>query len=276
MKRLKQIIKKIFIKTNTLLLLDTLNYSYSKLKYFSSNRTMKKKYPDFPFPPDYYLYETYILDYKEYKADGEITANEIIEWTKKYVEDNLIILEWGCGVARIIRHIPNLLEKNSIVIGTDINKEMIDWNSCNIANVNFIKINYLPPTHFDKNQFNLVFALSVFTHIEANVQIDWVAEIARIISDNGIFIFTTHGKKFNANLNNQEKLLLQVEGALTINYKQKGHRMMTSYNEYENFKNIIQKYFEILEYYNGEEYPDKTGGQDLWIVKKLKKIITHF
>ena len=270
MTSLKRQIKNIFIKLNALAILDKFNYAYSSLKYLAKNINYRKQNPDFAFPPNYYLYETYRLDYKQYKEDGELTAKEIIEWTSKYIQGQFKILEWGCGVGRIIRHIPDLVEKNSIFFGIDINEKMINWNSANISNINFQKIDYCTPTFFDKNEFNLVFALSVFTHIEFKFQADWLAEIQRITSDNGIFLFTTHGKKYEINLDPNEKEILHNQGALTIDYKQKGHRMMSTYNNYESFKIVVQDYFEILEYYSGVEYPEKAGGQDLWIVRKLK------
>jgi ubiquinone/menaquinone biosynthesis C-methylase UbiE len=265
---LKRQIKNIFVRLNALVLLDKLNYVHASLKYLANNIRYRKNNAHFVFPPDYYLYETYRLNYEQYKEDGELTAKEIIEWTSKYLQGRLKILEWGCGVARIIRHIPVYVDKDSIVYGADINTGMIEWNVNNIPNVTFQKIDYCPPTSFHDNQFNLVFALSVFTHIEVNFQAKWVAEIHRIISENGIFLFTTHGNKYNINLDEDEKKALDIQGALTIDYKQKGHRMMSTYNNYENFKMIVENYFEILEYYNGEEYPEKVGGQDLWIVRK--------
>jgi SAM-dependent methyltransferase len=264
----KRIIKDLFIKSNSLVLLDRFNFKYSYFKYLAKNRKYKKENADFIFPPDYYLYETYKLDYEQYKVDGEIAAQEIIEWTCKYIKGQIKILEWGCGVARIIRHIPNLINNNSIIFGTDINEEMVKWNTNNIKNVDFQKNDYYPPTMFEDSQFNIVFALSVFTHIEADYQAKWLAEIARIISDDGIFLFTTHGKKYEINLSENEKKILNTKGAITINYKQKGHRMMTTYNSYENFKIIVEDYFDILEYYHGEEHLQKVGGQDLWIVRK--------
>ena len=270
MTSLKRQIKKIFIKLNALVILDKFNYICSSLKYLAKNKSYKKQNPDFAFPPDYYLYETYRLDYKEYKEDGEVTAKEIIDWTSKYIAGDLKILEWGCGVGRIIRHIPNLIDKNLTVVGIDINEEMINWNSANIPNIYFKKIDYNPPTTFENNNFNLVYALSVFTHIEYKFHANWLAEIYRIISDNGIFLFTTHGNKFEVNLDTNEKELLYKDGALTMDYKQKGHRMMTTYNNYESFKIVVENYFEILAYYNGAEYPEKVGGQDLWIVRKRK------
>lgn len=110
--------------------------------------------------------------------------------------------------------------------------------------------------------------MSVFTHIEAEHQLSWIKEIHRILSSDGIFLFTIHGKKYVWNLNRTDLGDLKVNGAITKSFSQKGHRMMTTYNTSAHFREMILSYFIILEFYDGIEYPCKTGGQDLWIVPK--------
>jgi len=197
-----------------------------------------------------------------------LVAKEFNEWTSEYLPKTKIILEWGCGVSRIIRHYKNFIDENSTLHACDINKDMISWNKANIPNINFELIEYLPPTHYKNDTFNLVFGLSVFTHIESRYQKDWIKEIARITKPQGIFLFTTHGTKYFKMLNKDQLNELEMNGSYTISYNKQGHRMMTTYNKYESFANEIENYFEIKEFYNGEEHIDKVGGQDLWIVQK--------
>lgn len=268
MSSLKRRIKNVFINLHALYIVDKFNYFYSLFKYAAKNKRYQQQHPGFGFPPNYYLYETYKLDYQNYKEDGEVTAKEIIEWTGKYNSAPSTILEWGCGVGRIIRHIPYLVKKDSLIVGVDINTAMIQWNAANIPGVHFQQIDYCPPTLFDNNQFDVVFALSVFTHIEVECQPGWLVEMHRIMCDKGVFLFTTHGKKYETKLNAREKETLHHRGALTIDYQQKGHRMMTTYNTHQHFKIAVEQYFDIVEYYCGMEHPEKLGGQDVWIVRK--------
>lgn len=269
MDKFKRLLKVFFIKTRLLFVLDKINYRLSKFKNYQQNKRFKKLNPGFAIPPDYYLYETYALDYAQYKEDGENTALEILEWTKPYLKQPVKILEWGCGVSRIVRHIPNIASKDCKIYGVDINDEMIKWNTKNISKVKFAKNNYNPPLSFADNQFDLIFALSVFTHIEPEIQNLWIKEICRVAGVNGIFLFTTHGKMYESHLNKKAAEELKSRGSFLQAYEQKGHRMMTTYNSYENFRKNIEPYFEILEYYDGEKFPEKAGRQDLWIVKKI-------
>jgi hypothetical protein len=73
-------------------------------------------------PPDYLLYESYGMRYAAY-ADGGKQAAEwlfgmVSPWLESFEADKrkpLSVLDWGCGPARMIRHLPDLLPPGSRV-----------------------------------------------------------------------------------------------------------------------------------------------------------------
>lgn len=264
----KKYIKKIFRVTNTLPFLDRLMFLAARFKYYSSNQQFKKEHPGFPLPPDYYLYETYRLHYDEYREDGTVTAEEIVSWTKKYGCRCKAVLDWGCGVARVVRHMPEWLDAGSRIDGADINEGMIKWDNENIPGIRFSVIGTTAPMHYADASFDMVYALSVFTHIEDSRQEEWLGEIHRILQPKGLFLFTTHGRHFTSQLLPAEQQTLSQQGSFTISYQQKGHRMMTTYNQPAHFRSLLEKSFVVLEYTDGASDPAKIGGQDLWIVQK--------
>jgi SAM-dependent methyltransferase len=269
MQSLKVRIKQLFFSTGLSPFFDNLLFKYKYFKNKKKNASYKKANPSIVFPPDYYLYETYQLNYQFYIEDGNLSAKEIIEWTNKYAENKVInILEWGCGVSRTCRHLNKYINHSSKIFACDINDVMVEWDKQNIKNVAFSTINYNPPTRYDTSMFDLVYAISVFTHIDATQQENWIKEIHRILSKNGIFLFTTHGSEYFDKLLSSEKVVLNKTGSFTKQYFQKGHRLMSTYNLADSFKIILEKYFEVLEFYEGEKNIDKIGGQDLWIVRK--------
>ncbi len=85
---------------------------------------------------------------------------------------------------------------------------------------------------------------------------------------NGIFLFTTHGNFFLSKLLKKENKILNQSGAFTKDYKEKGHRMMTTYNSPQVLRLNLEKWFEVLEFHDGSIDRNKIGGQDLWIVRK--------
>lgn len=249
-------------------MLDRINFVLAYLKHFKKNKAFKKSHPLFRLPSDYFLYETYQLDYRQYQEDGQLVAREVVEWSSPYLAGKLQVLEWGCGVSRVIRHLPAFLEEGSGIFACDINEKMIEWCKNNIENVRFETIPYQPPTNYHDAQFDLIYALSVFTHIERELQENWIQEMGRIIKPKGIFLFTTHGSHYFNKLPPSSLKQLWKEGAYTDSYHKKGHRMMSTYNTSEGFRELIEKKFSILEYYAGTEHVEKAGGQDLWIVQR--------
>jgi len=262
-------VKEIFYKLKLAKVLDRCLYTVSWWINRRENARFKKENPTLIIPPDYFLYEAYRLNYKQFFNDGEGTAKEIIEWTKSHVaQGDTNILDWGCGVSRIAMHIGKFTKGNAAVYACDINNEMISFNVKSYQGITYSLISYKPPTNHEDGYFDLIYGLSIFTHIEDKMQENWLSEIHRILRENGIFLFTTHGRFFSSKLLPQEKQLLDQQGVFSKTYQQKGHRMMSTYNEPRFFKNLLEKYFEVLEFHAGEVDQSKVGGQDLWIVRK--------
>ena len=103
-----------------------------------------------------------------------------------------MVLEWGCGPGRVIRHLPALLNEATI-IGSDFNSESIDWCSKHILDVTFVKNELEPPLPFEKNLFDFIYAISVFTHLSESSCHQWIDELVRIIKPNGILMIWTNG-----------------------------------------------------------------------------------
>lgn len=266
---MKIYIKNLFYKAGLSPVLDSILYRYSFLKNKKHNQAYAKKNSLVAYPPDYYLYETYKLDYQQYIEDGDLSAKEIVEWTMKHINiQKLNILEWGCGVSRTTRHLHKYLPQHSNIFACDVNAGMIEWNKAHIQNIHFSLINHNPPTSYNTSCFNIIFCISVFTHIDSIQQTNWLKEIYRILDDSGIFLFTTHGSYYNNKLLQKELQELTEKGVYTKNYYKRGHRLMSTYNDANQFKKVVENLFTVLEFYDGSSNLEKVGGQDLWIVQK--------
>ncbi len=269
--KIKTFIKSIFYLLGLTFLLDKLVYFSTKMKYRKANRNFRKEYPDFILPPDYFLYETYKLNYKLYFEDGKNTARELIDWVEKYLPaGDLKILDWGCGVSRICRHLKNFVQQNTQIFGCDINSEMIKWNRINVPEIEYSHIDYMPPTNYENDFFGFIYGISIFTHIENHNQEKWFNEICRILKKGGVFLFTTHGTNCFENLLPFEKKELEQFGSFTKLFGREGHRMMITYNTKKDIEKKLADKFTVIEIYDDKEAIAKTGAQDLWIVKKIK------
>jgi hypothetical protein len=89
----------------------------------------------------------------------------------------------------------------------------------------------------------------------------------------GIFLVTTMGSYFNQQLLSDEIKLLEENGIFEKVFHEKnipaaGNRNYSVYETSNYFEKIISTHFDILQYYNGILFPEKFGGQDLWILQK--------
>jgi len=264
---IKKILKQIAGNIGMQSVLGDLYYYYQFLINLNQNHSFKKQNPSIPIPPNREIFETFGLNYKQFFKDGELAAKELVNFYTSYSQkEDPYVLDWGCGVGRITQFIPSLLPK-SICYGTDIIAERIHWNRKHLQHIYFdiIEDQQLP---YPSALFDFVFGISVFTHIPGNEQQLWLKELYRITKPNAMIIFSTHGEGFIYQLNKLEQQELNADGYFTHYYKKAGHRMMTTYNYAKYFRQSIEPYFTVLEYYNGKSHPDKLGGQDLWILRK--------
>jgi SAM-dependent methyltransferase len=71
----------------------------------------------------------------------------------------------------------------------DIDKEAVAWANANVGPY-FSACDLDPPLPFTPAMFDLVYAYSIFTHLERQTLKRWAEEIARILRPNGVFLFT--------------------------------------------------------------------------------------
>lgn len=261
-------IRLLFSRLQALPLLDRWHFLLSAVRYRSRNRRFRAARPDFQLPPDVLIHETYRLDYQAYERDGLETAVELLQRCRPFIPNaGIDILEWGCGVSRITRHLPSLSNVRSVA-GADMNREMIDWNRRHIEGVEFHEIGHDPPMSFQEESFDLVLAVSVFTHIPGDRQAGWMEEIRRILRPGGVFLFTTQGNAYLSKLTRKERRRLRIEGYVTRGFRQPGHRMVSTF-EYKGFVGgLLQGRFETLDFADGDEDRGAAGGQDLWLVRR--------
>lgn len=248
--------------------LDRGLFRFQQLNNKKINQQYLAQHPGIILPADYDLYETYQLNYRKFIEDGKLAASEIIEWTKPYIgSQHPDILDWGCGVGRIIRHLKEQ-QPAATLYACDSNLKKIAWNKAHYSNIYFELCSNSPSTDYPSYFFDMVYGISVITHIEDGLQLPWLLELHRILKPNGILLLTTQGKNYFHKLLPGEKKILDENGMYTRYYPEKGHRMMSTYHQADYFGEFVTPYFFVLEYYDGEANPEKAGGQDVWILRK--------
>jgi len=112
------------------------------------------------------------------------------------------VLDFGCGCGRVTRYWSTFAGS---VRGSDMSAKAIDWCSANLSFAGFVRNGLAPPFAFDDASFDLVYALSVFTHLTEDVQLAWRDEIRRVLRPGGFLLMTTHGQAYAPRLTEQER-----------------------------------------------------------------------
>lgn len=179
------------------------------------------------------------------------------------------ILDWGCGCGRVSRHLLCHIPAEKFH-GCDIDAEAISWMDKNFHQSSFTVVNPYPPTPFQDNFFDLIYGISVFTHLDEELQFRWLKELKRICSPDGIVAVSVHGgtpkKRPEMEAMLRDKGFADMKGNKTFLFNQLEDK--DYYRETKHSKEYIfrewARYFQVIEFIDRG-----LGRQDLVILEKL-------
>jgi len=261
-------ISRLLRKLRLIYFTDWLRYYIQKYQNRAENREFKLNNPDVILPPDYLIYESFHMNYKKYYTDGIASANHKKLLFEKHLElKNKKILDWGCGPSRIVRHFPKLIGNGCEYFGTDYNKKTIDWCKKNIKGVAFNHNSLEAKLPYQDNYFEVIYGISIFTHLSEKLHYDWYNELYRVLSPNGIMVLTTQGDNFKIKLTDSELVSYDKNELIVRGQVKEGHRTYSAFHPKEFMKTLF-KNVTILEHIEGKiENPIKPP-QDFWIIRK--------
>ena len=99
------------------------------------------------------------------------------------------ILDFGCGCGRTLIHMKELAP-HAQFDGTDIDARAIDWCKEHLRFATFKVGQASPPTDYAPDSFDFIYAISVFTHLDAPYQFQWLEELRRIAKSGGVLLLT--------------------------------------------------------------------------------------
>ena len=131
-----------------------------------------------------------------FRTEGYSTFRKLDDALKSYTdktfENAAHILDWGCGCCRVSRYFTTM--SHGELHGIDIDENNVAWCTQNMPFGEFSSVPLHPPTHLPDSKFDVLFGISVFTHLKENDHFAWLDELARISVDDAILLMTTHGR----------------------------------------------------------------------------------
>jgi SAM-dependent methyltransferase len=150
-----------------------------------------------PLPPAHLIFAVAgTTDVEWFLHGGKLafdTIKQLLEKNRIPLDSLGSVLDFGAGCGRVVRHWRG---QQAQVFGTDYNAESVKWCAANLPAANFALNRLWPPLNYEDEKFDLVYALSVFTHLSEDLQFAWLAELRRIIRPGGLLLITLHGRYY--------------------------------------------------------------------------------
>jgi SAM-dependent methyltransferase len=211
-----------------------------------------------------------VPDIGRFLETGRLAAISIRETLAKHrlkPESFDSILDFGCGCGRVTRWMQDLQTK--VFFGVDYNQQLIGWCKKNLRFGSFVKNSLDPPLLFDDSAFDFIYAASVFTHFNEELQCSWMSELHRILCPGGYLLITTHGDYFLFQLNEGERKRF-LEGKLVVkNDGPAGSNWVGTYHPKEYVSGTFSMGYEMVDF-----IPHGAKGnpsQDIYLFKKQEK-----
>ena len=102
------------------------------------------------------------------------------------------ILDFGCGSGRVTHWLRHLAGSADLT-GADINPDAIAWCKENLAfGANFLCTGNTPPLPLANGGADLIYGVSVLTHLDEDFQFEWLEELHRVTAPDGLVVLTIH------------------------------------------------------------------------------------
>lgn len=161
------------------------------------------------------------------------------------------ILDFGCGCGRTLRWLQPLAGAASFCC-TDIDAEAIGFCRGAFPGARFSVNAALPPLPYGDGEFDLIYSISVLTHLNEEYQDRWLEELQRISAPGGILLLSLHGRHCWGNLPPEMVDRIENDGFLFNNVTVwKGifpEWYQTAFHSEAYVRERFSRYFEVLDY----------------------------
>lgn len=175
------------------------------------------------------------------------------------------VLDLGCGCGRVLRHWDGT--RGPRFFGTDYNPAGPEWGRTHLPGISFGVNQLAPPLPYAAGYFDLVYAVSVFTHFPGDLQRPWIEELHRIIEPGGILMLTLSGEGDFGRLTEAERAKFRRGELVELDIRYAGTNMCSAYHPEEYVRSNWSDLFRIHEIY--KEGALGSPRQDLYVFERL-------
>jgi SAM-dependent methyltransferase len=162
------------------------------------------------------------------------------------------VLDFGCGCGRTIIWFSETAESVHFS-GTDIDASAIEWCREHLDFASFEVNQPTPPLAYQTDSFDLVYALSVFTHLDEAYQLLWLRELQRLTRPKGFVVVSLHGSYYWSRMAPRQIEEIEQRGMLFLRAPEAMQGLFpdwyqNAYHTKEYVCSTFSTYFDVLGY----------------------------
>ena len=178
------------------------------------------------------------------------------------LEEMGAILDFGCGSGRVARHWAGL--EGPEVHGCDYNPALVGWCAENLPFVHAAQNELAPPAPYEADSFDLVYAFSVLSHLDEDLQRAWVEEWSRILRPGGLLIVSVLGEADRHRLTEEQAQRFDGGELVIERPRMAGSNLCTAYHPRSFVTESLLSGFEDVRAYD-QGTAGRTLSQDAYI-----------
>lgn len=128
---------------------------------------------------------------------GESTTSELEDALSKAGRsfgDFDTVLDFGSGCGRVLPHVVQRGKHGAAFHGSDVDGEAIAWAAEHRTEASWSVNGSEPPLPFPDSALDLLYSVSILTHLDEGLQCRWLDDFARVLRPGGLALLTTHGE----------------------------------------------------------------------------------
>jgi SAM-dependent methyltransferase len=205
----------------------------------------------------------------EFTLVGREGARQILEVVGRRGGD---WLDFGCGCGRLARF---LIESGAprTYTGVDVDARQIAWAARHLGG-RFGVMRPDPPLDFPGEAFDVILAISIFTHFSELEQFAWLTELRRILRPGGLFVATTLSPEFALavpGLTPEELARLRDVGMLAVDHAASTFNEKSSFHSRAYLEKEWTRFFRLLSH----ETRAFVSYQDLAVWEKVSQKVSE-
>ena len=123
------------------------------------------------------------------------------------------VLDFGCGCGRVLSRMP--AKEGIDYVGVDLREDALQWLRATLPHGTFVAGTEMPPLDLQSGSVDLIYSVSVLTHLDRERERAWLDEWFRLARPGGIVISTFRGEDWveQFTLENQRRAIQQAWSA---------------------------------------------------------------